>query len=1179
MTWLSAVLGNLSLLRGLGILLFLGIIWFIGDSAGLKRGQIGPLLTFVGGLLVVALSVSAVRGYLARRRRTRKIRGQASMARRNDLDLAGDFEELQDDFRAALSRISLEAGRRARDIPWILVIGPRAAGKTSALVASGLDLTLLSHSSSGPSGTRDLDIWLSEAGVFIDTTGKSTASPDIDPTWSALFDLIHRHRPRQMLDGVLVQVGVDDLVQLPPGERDELARRLGRRLQQISTELGLRGPVHLNLNKADVIFGFREFFSHLPVAQRNDVFGFGLTVGHSVKWTGKDAAAHLDELCDVLGARATACLDEAERRWGRDGMEAVLCFPEELRDLRESLSRFIEVLGEPLAARPDPVGLSVYFTSVTQDERPPVGKYGGSLADLDLAPRTQRLQWESPTPYFVRGLFRHVVRNARRWPHATPRHFWLTVAAGTLACLGGTWLLAWRCQQDIRWLIAAEETVATLREGPGIERARLEDLDLELQQQLAVQDLLDLHQDRGRLWPVREEAARVLRERVDEQLLSPLRTVMERDISAVAFGRHDEPGEVFARAYRAMQADFILRRATCEHTTPMGRLRVLVDYAESLWLDQLGDKGRGAEAGTLRRRLQRVLAGYFDYYLRTDSARTGMLPEMSLQAEARDRLRQGSSRLNPALMFNLMSSSSGLYKIAQQLRGDVFADHGLPLAFTQDGCRMFWDTETSQGQEWWSCVLAVKAERFERKDMDLFYADQYQNAWKAWLAGLSLKREPLFSRNPRAALEDLDGMLLRLSRNEDSELEQVLRTVGKGTPWKAVHEEERVPAQDGYAGCQGKIGRKIVTEVPKPLPAVCQQCEDSFSSFARALPSEKPSELSSLYAAYQKALTALELQIRRLRRTTRVSDEALTMLMDTMKGSGELQDVASARVALMFGLKNQSPQKEIDPSGLDHALESVERSIWRAVVTLGADGLNSQWADEVYLKWREIHQRAQTDDSYCPVVVDFVKRDLEAYAQKNLLPFFEGGTCERRVSTKPFDSPSVNFAPDFCYRLREVMSLAQFITCPSPGPPAPPEPPREPRKMDFVGAPGCNGITEAMLDTGTKVYECSLASSLCKLRPDAAAGTEATLRVFMGWDHSWTTIARASSLDGLLAGRWVNQNRVKFIISRDLGGDCQGSNLTLDFLPRPGPARPLPDMRWRRLDLPLRVALPPRNNG
>jgi len=168
-------------------------------------------------------------------------------------------------------------------LPWYLFIGAPGAGKTTALLHSGLSFPLADQLGTAPvrgvAGTRQCDWWFTREAVFIDTAGRYTTQ-DSDAAvdgreWRSFLGLLRQHRPHQPINGVLVTVSVPDL--LAGGA--ELARQqaaVKARLQELRSVLGLVLPVYLLVTKVDLLAGFSEFFDGLDARQRAQVWGVTL---------------------------------------------------------------------------------------------------------------------------------------------------------------------------------------------------------------------------------------------------------------------------------------------------------------------------------------------------------------------------------------------------------------------------------------------------------------------------------------------------------------------------------------------------------------------------------------------------------------------------------------------------------------------------------------------------------------------------------------------------------------------------------------------------------------------------------------------------------------------------------------------------------------------------------------
>ena len=192
-------------------------------------------------------------------------------------------------------------------MPWYVIIGPPAAGKTTALRQSGLDFPFdLTDDLHGVGGTRNCDWFFTEDAVLIDTAGRyvlQESPPELDAAeWLGFLDLLKKHRGRRALNGVIVAVPVDLLAEGDAAIRAH-GREIRKRLAELDQRLEVRLPVYLLITKADLIKGFETSFDDLSTAEREQVWGATFAPGER-----PDGAAVARE----LGALVQRL--EAERR-------------------------------------------------------------------------------------------------------------------------------------------------------------------------------------------------------------------------------------------------------------------------------------------------------------------------------------------------------------------------------------------------------------------------------------------------------------------------------------------------------------------------------------------------------------------------------------------------------------------------------------------------------------------------------------------------------------------------------------------------------------------------------------------------------------------------------------------------------------------------------------------------
>ena len=354
------------------------------------------------------------------------------------------------------------------NLPWYVFIGAPGAGKTTALVNSGLRFPLADRlgreAVRGVGGTRNCDWWFTDEAVFLDTAGRYTTQQsdrDVDASaWKSFLELLKKSRPRRPINGVLVTVSVGDLLQQTPAEREAHTQAVRARVQELYQTLGLRIPVYVLVTKSDLLAGFSEFFAAMGKEERAQAWGFSLPYGKEGLDPGP-MSAELERLERRLYDRLPERLEEE-----RDAARRALLygFPQQFALLRDRLVQFVESAFTPSKFEAKLVLRGVYFTSGTQ-EGSPIDRVMGALArGFGLERRLLPAQHASGRSYFLTRLLREVVFQEAglagfdlRWER---RRQWLQT--GAIAACGVVLVLA-----TLAWWVSAARNRRYLAEVSG----------------------------------------------------------------------------------------------------------------------------------------------------------------------------------------------------------------------------------------------------------------------------------------------------------------------------------------------------------------------------------------------------------------------------------------------------------------------------------------------------------------------------------------------------------------------------------------------------------------------------------------------------------------------------------------------------------------------------------------
>ena len=218
-----------------GVALMAALVWFYAPLVPQLEGGLIRLI-----IILMLLLVWGCANLLLDLRRERRDAALAKgIAVTDGTEASEEAEALRNKLTQALALLKKALGGRGYlyEQPWYAIIGPPGAGKTTALLNSGLRFPLaekMGHGAvAGVGGTRLCDWWFSDEAVLIDTAGRYTTQDSnaaVDRAgWDAFLDLLKQTRPNQPLNGLLVASPLSDIALAPAAERLAHAAAIRRR--------------------------------------------------------------------------------------------------------------------------------------------------------------------------------------------------------------------------------------------------------------------------------------------------------------------------------------------------------------------------------------------------------------------------------------------------------------------------------------------------------------------------------------------------------------------------------------------------------------------------------------------------------------------------------------------------------------------------------------------------------------------------------------------------------------------------------------------------------------------------------------------------------------------------------------------------------------------------------------
>jgi type VI secretion system protein ImpL len=844
------------------------------------------------------------------------------------------------------SKLGLTRGAQALyELPWYMIIGNPAAGKSSAIKHSGLTFPIPgSKAVQGVGGTRNCDWFFTTDGILLDTAGRYSVYEADRSEWFSFLDLLRRHRRRAPINGIIIAVSVAEVAGGSPEASIELAKSLRTRVQELTERLGVHAPVYVVFTKADLIAGFSDFFHDSDRAERERVWG--ATQRYNRRSTPQDVLAffdvHFDELYDGLKEMSLATMSGNRSAAMRPG---VFTFPLEFASLKPQLRAFLATLFEENTWQFKPVLRGFYFTSALQEGTVEnlSSRRVASRFDLDLKVGEQKgMQAEEQSGFFLLDLFRKVIFAdkdlVKRYtsPAATRLKYTAFFAATVLlGCALGGWSWSYMGNRQLVANVQADlDKVMKMQARTGGLQSRLEALDI-LQDRIEQLEKYREDQPWALSFGLYQGAAleRKLRDEyfagVREVMVQPVAGALESLLAEMNANASQldpnaqaapsaKPGQPYqdvsatnvGDAYNALKTYLML--ADKSHAEP-GHLNDQLTRYWRVWLQ--ANRGGMAKEQMIRS-AERLMTFHLAHI--QDPAWPQITPKLSLLDTARENLRR-VVRGTPArerVYADIRTRAGTRFPavtvariVGEQDQGLVVGSHAVPGAFTRDAWEKFVlgairdaSNRELQSTDWVlksvakdDLTLEGSPEQIQKTLIDLYKAD-YAKEWSKFVQGVTIADLNGFEASVQA--------MNRLGDPQTSPLAKVLKTVYDETSWDDPG-QARVNQAKLKRGLVGWFREVVLRQAPSdarqladavgPLPAgvpgaaAAGPVGREFAGVARLVGIKEKD--ASLMTGYLDALSKLRSRLNQLKNQGDPGPGAKQLMQQTLEGNGsELAD-------------------------------------------------------------------------------------------------------------------------------------------------------------------------------------------------------------------------------------------------------------------------------------------------
>lgn len=968
------------------------LISLIGAVAVTQQG--GERMRQMGVWLAIAVAVGLVIALIAwgvRRLQARRSAKQMDAMLQSEGDRAvahaapaqrADTEALRSRMQDAVKQIKasrmgvLKGSAALYELPWYVIIGNPAAGKSTAILNSGLQFPFEDNHRNvvqGIGGTRNCDWYFTTDGIVLDTAGRYSVNIEDRLEWLTFLDLLKKNRPRAPINGVIIAASIAELSGSKPEFAIELAKNLRQRVQEITERLEVFAPVYVVFTKADLIAGFSEFFQSLDPGEREHVWG--ATLPFDVQQQSNALSAfdvHFDELAE--GLKDVGLTHMAMQR-GREVSPGLLSLPLEFVGIKPALRSFIATLFEDNPYQFKPVFRGFYFSSAVQEGRSVhhaserISKQFDlqRSSNVDVAPVGQ-------TAFFLKDLFRKVIFTDKELvrQYSSPyqkrmRYGVFLGAVAALALLMGAWAWSYsnnaqlvrNASRDLQQAVALQHNRVDLK-------ARLEALQL-LQDRM---EQLDHYAKEGGITThlgiyqgdaIREKLLREYNHGMQQVMLAPTVVSLEAYLASVVEAR----GKLGQTAVTAVESDVLYQNASPTNTNDAyNALKTYLmlgqpQHVESshlaqqltlfwrAWLD--ANRGQMSREEMVRT-AEKLLTFYVaqagkpgwpqiqtkatlitDTRLALSQVMKGQpaVERVFAQIKARAAARFGTVTVNSLVGENNKGLISGSYAVSGAFTRKAWED------YVQNAIKEAANTQLST-TDWvldvteQSDLSLAGSPEYVARELSGMYKREYAHEWGKFLAGLSIADFTSFN--------DAVAQVNRLGNATTSPLRVLLDKINEETVWDNPPQQAR--ALQERKGFMAWFQRTILRKNPaaemakKPVGPIGK----AFEPIARLTMAR--GDQPPLDSAYFDALVKLRSRLNNIKTQGEIGIGARKLMQDTLSNEGS---ELSAALSLV---------DEQLLSGMDESQRNVLRPLLLRPITQTYAALIAPAEAEINRSWK-----------------------------------------------------------------------------------------------------------------------------------------------------------------------------------------------------------------------------------
>lgn len=895
------------------------------------------------------------------------------------------------------SRLGDKKGNAALyELPWYMVIGNPAAGKSSAIYNSGLKFPFEENHqkmvSAGLSGTRNCDWFFSTDGILLDTAGRYSVYSEDHSEWLGFLSLLKKNRPKAPVNGLIVIVSIAELISQSPESSLKLAKNLRARIQDLTEKLEVIVPVYLVFSKMDLIAGFTEFFDCYEAQEYNQAWGATLPYEQNSSQNAVDLFDHhYNVLYEGLKGVSTTHLS---RRHAQNISPSVMTFPLEFKTLKPALRSFVSTLFEDNPYQFQPVFRGFYFTSALQEgvvESPMTEQIAQefrlSAIEHPEQPHATQSQIQNHG-YFLKGLFSDVILRDKELvkQHINPakkrqRHVAFIGSLVGVALILGVWVWSYRNNQQLIQDVQADlNKVVQLEKTSGQQLSTQLDALLILQERLQQLDEFDQHRplkfsfglyqgNRLReqlraeylngvrqivLIPTQQNIAQYLqRVKGNEESLKATHSNVE--IKQVAkTQQYLEPSDSNPQdAYNALKAYLMMSNPQYRESSHLN------DQVTRFWRSWLDANKGQMPRGEMIQKAEQILS--YALTLTTDSN----FPVLQADSQLVDQTRQvllavirgmpardrvyNEIKMRAAVRYPALTVSQ---IVGENSKGIILGSYALPGMFTHKAWTDYIETaidevanKPTDTKDWVlnsrqsdDLTFSGSPEQI-RKQLVALYKQDYIAEWRKFLNGVHYAKATQFSQQ----VKNIDV----LGEPQNSPIRTFLDRVAIETNWDnpVVQAELAAPQKGFIAWFKRKVLNRDDDKLKQQAMSKAQgQISQQYQMFYQLVRKRDDQQNKSLLDEYLENLAQVRSKFNELKNAGEIGPSAITLVKQTINDQTSVFNVTQK----LIDEKISVGANELDQQMLQRFLVTPLTQSFDSLIVPAQDEINKLWTMQAY---------------------------------------------------------------------------------------------------------------------------------------------------------------------------------------------------------------------------------------